>query len=149
MTPEEARIYGLPVTYRAFDQTYEVAGRRFTAQAWQEIQKMTQRPYKALTSQQLSDTLAGQLKGTTPAPLDPTPLTTSPYFESNSKLWAQPIFTSSSNVETVFRVGSDGRPEAVTKLVDKPMADSVRNAGESEIAWLKRRVDEMRWEIPW
>jgi len=49
------------------------------------------------------------------------------------------------NVETTFRVGADGRPEAVTRLVDKPSKASARNGGESELAWLKRRVDEICW----
>lgn len=49
------------------------------------------------------------------------------------------------NVETFFQVGADGRPEAVTRLVDTPSKGAVRNAGESEMAWLKRRVNEIRW----
>jgi hypothetical protein len=160
VTPEEmavARIYGLPVHYMPHDQTYLVGGHRITAQSMELL--MTQRPYKALSSAQLSNTLADQLAaGRVDATafgernktyLASTPLTTtSPYFETNSKLWSQPVFTSTSNstaVETVFRVGADGRPEAVTRLVDKPMPDSVRNAGESDLAWLKRRVSEICW----
>jgi hypothetical protein len=49
------------------------------------------------------------------------------------------------NVETTFRVGADGRPEAVTRLVSAPSKGASRNGGESELAWLKRRVDEICW----
>lgn len=126
-----------------------------------------ERPYKDLSSRDLSQLFSDQLRaGRNPVSdynnsfdkwvfnakfhnsnTTSDSVNASGYLTSKTLLWSDPIFTTppAQAVETTFRVGPDGRPEAVTKLVDKPKADSVRNAGESDLAWLRRRVSEVCW----
>lgn len=101
---------------------------------------MADRPYRDLTSSQLSSLLSGQLK--TGGRLDAVEVTT---FGDANRSWLLGDTVTSQNVETTFRVGADGRPEAVTRLVASPSPTSVRNGGETELAWLRRRVSEICW----
>jgi len=133
MGNRSGKTQAMDLAFNPADRTYRFDGRVITEQAMETL--MANRPYSKLTSSQLAQTLSDQLTGTRPAPLD-----ASIFGDPNNA-----YLTSTSNVETVFRVGADGRPEAVTRLVDKPSAGAARNGGESELAWLKRRVDEICW----
>lgn len=100
------------------------------------------RPFAKLTDYELSRLMGQQITSG-----GNRPKTGIDYLDNPTTLWKAPLTTSTStaNVETVFRVGADGRPEAVTRLVSSPSPQSVRNAGESDLAWLRRRVDEVCW----
>jgi hypothetical protein len=95
------------------------------------------RPYREalskLSGSELSRVLAEQLQAGRQQPLEVTPI------GDVNRSWLMP----DGAVETVFQIGSDGRPEAVTRLVASPSPGAVRNGNESELAWLKRRVDEI------
>jgi hypothetical protein len=132
------KTQAMDLAFNPADRTYRFGGEVITEQAMETL--MANRPYSKLTSSQLAQTLSDQLSGATRAPLDATA-----FGETNRTYLASSVMSSTSNVETVFRVGADGRPEAVTRLVEAPSKSSVRNAGESELAWLRRRVDEICW----
>lgn len=104
---------------------------------------MADRPYQKLTGGELSRVLSEALeKGRRPSP-GPLDITA---FGDPHKTWlvgVDPGVGSSQSVETVFRVGADGKPEAVTRLVDKPSQGAVRNVTETEFNWLRHRVDEV------
>ena len=135
--------------YHPADQTYHLGGRVITRQA---LEALMTRPYEKLTGSELSRIMAEQLQRGAPlqrsvsaSSHDPIEVTA---FGDKNRSWLVDGSTTNSlgqNVETTFRVGADGRPEAVTRLVDKPSKTSARNGGESELAWLKRRVDEICW----
>jgi len=142
----------MDVEYHPADQTYRVGGRTYTAQVVAEM--LMTRPYEKLNGSELSRILAEQLQSG--GPINPKPtaaypppgaIETTAFGDANRRSWlAGPVTNSlGQNVETTFRVGADGRPEAVTRLVSTPAKTSVRNGGESELAWLKRRVDEICW----
>jgi len=153
-----AHLYGLPaytskwmpdtlIVMNPADQTYRSGGRVITRQA---LETMMSRPYEKLTGSELSRILAGQLQHGAPlqravsmSSHDPVEVTA--YGDKNRSWLVDGAVTTSQNVETTFRVGADGRPEAVTRLVSAPSKTSARNGGESELAWLKRRVDEICW----
>ena len=131
------------VVYHPADQTYRVGGRVFTAQVVAEM--LMTRPYEKLTGSELSRVFADQLQSGGPIQR-PKPVEATAFGDTNrSWLMGDGTISGSSNVETTFRVGADGRPEAVTCLVDAPSKGAARNGGESELAWLKRRVDEICW----
>lgn len=107
----------------------------------EEKQRMS-RPYSKLTASELSRVFAEQLSAGGPIqPPKPVEITA---FGDTNRSWIMPT-NDPQTVETTFRVGPDGRPEAVTRLVNTPSKGAVRNGGESELAWLKRRVDEICW----
>jgi len=96
------------------------------------------RPFRDQSDRSLSKLLSDALEANKPkrGPIQPTGI---------RDLTDPLAYGMGQNVETEFRIGADGRPEAVTRLVLAPAKTSVRNAGESEMAWLKRRVNEIRW----
>jgi hypothetical protein len=132
------KTQAMDLAYHPADQTYRFGGEVITRQALETL--MADRPYGKLTGSELSRVFAEQLK--TGGPIQPKPA-----LQRSVDVARHDWATSSmgQNVETIFRVGADGRPEAVTRLVDAPSKTSVRNGGESELAWLKRRVDEICW----
>jgi hypothetical protein len=126
------KTQAMDLAFNPADRTYRFGGRVITEQAMEVL--MGERPYSKLTGSELSRIMAEQLQSG--GPLQPS-------VKAARHDWA----TSSmgQNVETTFRVGADGRPEAVTRLVEAPSKGAARNGGESELAWLKRRVDEICW----
>lgn len=144
-------------------------GKTLAQQGWEYAQEMADRPYKGLTDRELDAVLAQKLADGRPDPIEVTAfgdtkrtfivpdnytyqlvtnntstITTSPYLSNSTTLWTGPLFTQPQPaLETIFRVGSDGQPEAVSKLVSKPSEGSIRN--ETDMAWLKRRVAEVCW----
>ncbi len=144
--PGDPFLYGLPVyTTPWMPDTLIVMGNRvgktLAQRGWEHAQEMADRQNLNLKGMSDKD-LWGQISGQLEAGRRPLEVAT---FGDKDRSWLMPdgTISDSSNVETVFRVGADGRPEAVTRLVDKPSPNSVRNVGESEMAWLKRRVDEI------
>jgi len=140
----------MDLAYHPADQTYRFGGEVITRQALETL--MADRPYSKLTGSELSRVFAEQLQSGGPlqpsvkaSRHDPVEVTA---FGDKQRSWlvdGSTINSLGQNVETTFRVGADGRPEAVTRLVNTPAKTSVRNGGESELAWLKRRVDEICW----
>ena len=90
---------------------------------------MPERPFKNLSGPELTDLFARQLAK-------------EPQVQRGDPLWGY-VTQSGTNVETVFRIGADGRPEAVTRLVDKPSPGAARNVTDPELLWLRQRVDEI------
>jgi hypothetical protein len=139
-------IYGLPVyTSKWMPDTFIVMGNRSgkttAMRDWEDLMAY-KRPLEDVPDKDLWKIMSDQLAAGRPGP--PRIVDASVFGDPNkSYLAGDPL--AGQNVETVFRVGSDGRPEAVTRLVDKPSAKAVRNGGETEMAWLKRRVDEICW----
>ena len=136
------KTQAMDLSYHPADQTYRFDGEVITRQALEML--MADRPYGKLTGSELSRILAAQLE--TGGPIQrPKPVETTAFGDTNRSWLVDGAVTANQNVETTFRVGADGRPEAVTRLVSTPAKTSVRNGGESELAWLKRRVDEICW----
>jgi len=133
----------MDVVYHPADQTYRLGGWTLTAQVLGDM-LMTDRSLKNKTGAELAQILGDQLqaRSTYHAPLEVTA-----FGDTNRNYLLGLDGTASQNVETTFRVGADGRPEAVTRLVDAPSKGAARNGGESEMAWLKRRVDEICWRF--
>jgi len=125
----------MDVEYHPANQTYHVGDRTYTAQVVAEM--LMTRPYEKLNGSELSRILAAQLQSS--GPINPKPIAAFPVG------LIETAFSGTQNVETTFRMGDDGRPEAVTRLVDTPSKGAARNGGESELAWLKRRVNEICW----
>lgn len=123
------------------------------------------RPYKGLSNDDLFKELSRQLEGIQPHPdavevtafgdterkwLVPNTVTsfgsattlTNVYYPANSSAswdWRYGNSTVPYQIDTEYRVGRNGQPEAVTRLVEgaaKP---------ESDMDWLKRRVREICW----
>jgi hypothetical protein len=133
----------MDLVFNPADRTYRFGGRVITEQALGDL--MADRPYQTKTGSELSRILANQLTQSRAKNPSYDPIEVTAFGDAGRSWLVDGAVTSTANVETTFRVGADGRPEAVTRLVDKPSVGAARNGGESELAWLKRRVDEICW----
>jgi hypothetical protein len=142
-------LFGLPVyTSPWMPDTMIVMGNRggktAAQRAWEGSMAAHERPLRDVPEKDLWKIMSDQLIAGRPSAKRDAVETTA--LGDPIRSWVTPDgYVNTQNVETFFRVGDDGRPEAVTRLVDKPSTNAVRSGGESELAWLKRRVDEICW----
>jgi SAM-dependent methyltransferase len=140
---ELLRIFGMPAYQSTWlpDDVWVVMGNRggktMAQRGWEYAQRLSDeekqrmsRPYSKLTASELSRVFAEQLQAGGPIQ---RPVETTAFGDAN-KSWIMPT-SDPQTVETTFRVGPDGRPEAVPRLVNADVRQLPLANGSLGLAW--------------